>query len=84
MSSNALFLGVVIAHGFRRLLELNHAFRGRASFSLTAEGVVALVAARPVRDLDPSEVVDLILWTSHQADHFDDVLLTEFGYEHAL
>ena len=69
---------------FRRLLELNHGFRGRAAFSLDRHGVVSLMAARPVRDLDPSEVVDLILWTSQQADRFDDVLLKEFGYEHAL
>ena len=65
----------------RRLLELNHAFRGRAAFGLDRHGMVWLVAARPVLDLDPSEVIDLILWTSQQADHFDDVLLKEFGYE---
>jgi hypothetical protein len=69
---------------FQRLLELNHDLRGRAAFSLDPDGIVSLLAARPVRDLDPSEVVDLILWTSAQADRFDDVLLREFGYEHAL
>ena len=69
---------------FKRLLELNHAFRGRAAFSLDPQGIVSLMAARPVRDLDASEVVDLILWTSQQADRFDDVLLKEFGYELAL
>ena len=66
---------------FRRLLELNHDFRGRAAFCLDGHGMVSLVSARPVLDLDPSEVVDLILWTSQQADRFDDVLLKEFGYE---
>ena len=69
---------------YRRLLELNHGLRGRAAFCLEKNGTVSLVAARPVLDLDPSEVVDLILWTSHQADLLDDVLLKEFGYEHAL
>jgi hypothetical protein len=69
---------------FRRLLCLNHAFKGRAAFALDPDGVVVLVAARPVRDLDPSEVVDLLLWTSEQADRFDDILLKEFGHEHSL
>jgi hypothetical protein len=69
---------------YRRLLEVNHGFRGRAAFCVDAQGMVSLVAARPVLDLDSSEVVDLILWTSQQADRFDDVLLKEFGYELAL
>ena len=30
------------------------------------------------------EIIDLILWTSEQADDYDDVLLEEFGYEHQL
>jgi hypothetical protein len=67
-----------------RLLGLNHDFLGRAAFSVTGEGVVFLTAGRPVEDLDPGEIIDLILWTSEQADHFDDVLLSEFGYEYAL
>jgi hypothetical protein len=68
---------------FRRLLELNQAFKGRAAFSVQ-DDLVMLVAGRSVGDLDPGELIDLILWTSEQADHFDDVLLTEFGYEYAL
>jgi hypothetical protein len=68
---------------YRRLLELNHDFQGRAAFSLADDGGVTLLAARPIRDLDPSEVVDLILWTSEQADRYDDVLLKEFGYARA-
>ena len=67
-----------------RLLDLNHEFLGRASFSVAEDGVVFLTAGRPVEDLDPGEIIDLLLWTSEQADHFDDVLLSEFGYEHAL
>lgn len=68
---------------FRRLLELNHGFKGRAAFSVDA-GVAWLTSARPVAHLDPSEVIDLLLWTSEQADHYDDVLLGEFGYEHRI
>ena len=64
----------------RRLMELNQGLRGRAAFALDPQGVVSLMVARPVRDLDPSEVVEMILWTSQQADHLDDVLLHEFGY----
>ena len=68
----------------RRLLELNHELKGRASFSVDDDGVVCLTAGRPVEDLDPGEVIDLLLWTSEQADHFDDLLLTEFGHEHTV
>ena len=67
-----------------RLLSLNNDFFGRAAFSVAEEGIVFLTAGRPVEDLDPGEIIDLILWTSEQADHFDDVLLSQFGYEHAL
>ena len=61
------------------LLELNHRFHGRAAFSLDDLGVVHLTAGRPIADLDEGEVVDLILWTSEQADHWDDVLKESFG-----
>lgn len=67
----------------RRLAELNHELQGRVAFSVHEE-VVYLTAGRPVEDLDPGEVIDLLLWTSEQADHFDDVLLTEFGHERGL
>ncbi len=63
---------------FRRLLTLNHRFHGRASFCIGDERMVYLTAGRPVHDLDPGELVDLILWTSEQADHYDDVLKSEF------
>ncbi len=62
----------------RALLELNHGFQGRAAFSLAEDGGVCLSAGRPLADLDPGEVVDLILWTSQQADHYDDLLLKTF------
>jgi hypothetical protein len=64
---------------FSRLLGLNHDFRGRASFSTDEVGVVWLTSGRPLEDLDPGEVVDLLLWTSEQADFHDDRLLAEFG-----
>ena len=67
---------------YRRLLELNRTFNGRAAFSVNATDVVSLTAARPVADLDSSEVIDLILWTSDKADDLDDKLLTEFGYQY--
>ncbi len=64
---------------FTELLNLNHAFRGRASFSLSDDGVVSLTAGRPLTDLDPGEVLDLILWTSEQADAYDDDLMERYG-----
>lgn len=69
---------------FRRLLELNHRFKGRAAFSVDDGDVVCLTSAHTVAHLDPSEVIDLLLWTAGQADHYDDVLLGEFGYEHRI
>lgn len=69
---------------YARLLDINHEFKGRASFSVRDDGTVCLTSGRPVEDLDPGEIIDLILWTSEQADDYDDVLLTEFGYEHQL
>ena len=65
----------------RELLSLNHGLLGRAAFSLDDEGRVFLSAGRPVEDLDPSEVVDLLLWTSQQADRYDDILLEAFPPE---
>ena len=64
---------------FKRLLDLNHSSLGRASFSISADGVVFLTAGRPVADLDSGELIDLILWTTEYADELDDVLLAEFG-----
>ena len=69
---------------YQRLLELNHASLGRAAFSVDADGVVCLTAGRPVADLDPGELIDLVLWTSEYADDLDDQLLAEFGSENAL
>jgi hypothetical protein len=69
---------------YEELLKLNHRFMGRAAFSVNAAGVVFLTAARPVGDLDPGEVIDLILWTTEQADEIDDLLLTEYGYDNAV
>ena len=69
---------------YERLLELNHAALGRAAFSINGEGLVCLTAGRPVEDLDPGELIDLILWTSEYADDLDDELLAEFGSENAL
>jgi hypothetical protein len=64
---------------YERLLELNHASLGRAALSIDADGMVFLTAGRPVADLDPGELIDLILWTGEYADELDDQLLAEFG-----
>ena len=61
------------------LLELNHRFHGRAAFSLDDLGMVYLTSGRPVADLDEGEVLDLLLWTSEQADHYDDILMEAFA-----
>ncbi len=68
---------------YERLLELNHVSVGRAALSIE-DGVVFLTSGRPVADLDPGELIDLVLWTSEYADDLDDKLLAEFGSENAL
>ena len=60
------------------LLELSHDMHGRAAFSLDDRGVVYLTAGRHIANLDEDEVIDLILWTSEQADYWDDVLMEAF------
>jgi hypothetical protein len=72
------------AHFHRRLLELNGSMHGKAAFAVDGDGIVLLMAGRPLVDLDPGEAIDLILWTADRADHFDDLLLGEFGAEYAL
>lgn len=67
----------------RRLLEINGTFHGRAAFAVNEDGIVLLIAGRTTMDLDPGELVDLVLWTAEQADYFDDILLAEFGHGHA-
>ena len=69
---------------YERLLELNHASHGRAAFSVDADGMVFLTSGWPIADLDPGELIDLILWTSEYADDLDDVLIAEFGDGSAL
>lgn len=64
---------------FRHLLRLNRGFRGRAAFGVSEDGMVSLSAGRPITDLDPGEVLDLILWTSEQADLHDDLLAERFS-----
>jgi hypothetical protein len=63
---------------FRRLLELNAEELVGASFGLRGNSVV-LSTDRPVHDIDRSEVREMILRVGLYADHFDDVLVSEFG-----
>jgi hypothetical protein len=63
---------------FRRLLELNGSKVAGAAFGIRDDHVV-LVAERTTIDLDPSEVMDIIKRVEDFADHYDDVLVDEFG-----
>ena len=69
---------------WRTLAELNNRLLGRASFALGVDGVVWLMSSHPILDLDPGEMLDLILWTANMADEIDDQLLDEFGRELAI
>jgi hypothetical protein len=66
---------------YRRVLELNEKLLGGAAFAISDEDEVTLQAGRPARDLDEAELVDLIGRTAILADHYDDILLDEFGRE---
>jgi hypothetical protein len=62
---------------FARLLGLNRELRG---LTLAVEGDrVELAAERPCRDLDRSEVDDLLTRVSRRADELDDLLVAQFG-----
>lgn len=69
---------------YRRLLELNDSFLGLKSFTVDGSNVVWLSAGRTIRGLDEGELAELVDRTSHFADHYDDVLLDEFGRENAV
>jgi hypothetical protein len=69
---------------YRRLLEINNNLRGRASFAINPDNMVILVTGRTIRDLDPNELASMVIVTAALADDYDDLLLDEFGREHAL
>ena len=69
---------------YRRLLEMNRGLLGKAAFAVDEENVVSLLAGRKIFGLDPNELADLMMRTATLADHYDDVLLDEFGRENAL
>ena len=68
---------------YRRLLTLNDELNGKAAFSVRQDNLVTLQAGRLAKDLDESELVDLIGRTAALADYYDDPLLNEFGREFA-
>ena len=69
---------------YRRLLELNDALCGKAAFCVNQDDVVLLQSGRKLEGIGSVEIADLMLRTAALADRYDDVLLSEFGQEHAL
>ena len=63
-----------------KLLELNADGITGAAFGLRGEAVV-LTAERSTRDLDKSEVLDLVKRVELYADKFDDELMQAFSAE---
>ena len=63
---------------FTRLLELNVSSIKGAAFGLRKDDVL-LVAERSTLDLDRSEVEEVLKKIEEYADHYDDVLVAEFG-----
>jgi hypothetical protein len=64
---------------YRRLLELNERFYGKAAFCVTPDNTVSLRAGRAILDINHSEIVDLILRTAAHADSWIAPLVQEFG-----
>ena len=62
---------------YRELLQRNTELCG-AAFGITADQVV-LVAERSTLDLDRSELAEMVTRVQTYADHYDDVLVKEFG-----
>lgn len=62
---------------FTHLLALNRGLRGLTL--AVQDGRVELAAERPCRDLDRSEVDDLLTRVSRRSDELDDALVTRFG-----
>jgi hypothetical protein len=67
----------------RHLLELNRSMMGRAAFSMGEETVI-LLSSRPAAGLDGQELTEFVGWTARLADHYDDVLLEQYGYDNRL
>ena len=63
---------------FERLLEVNANGLGGPAFGVRGQEVV-LVSERSVRDLDASEVDQMVRAIGREADRYDDVLAKEFG-----
>jgi hypothetical protein len=63
---------------FQRLLELNASTIKGAAFGLRGSDVV-MVAERSTIDLDLSEVQEVVQKVEEYADHYDDILVGEFG-----
>lgn len=69
---------------YRRILELNDTLCGKAAFCVNQDDIVLLQSGRKLEGIGSAEVADLMLRTAALADRYDDVLLGEFGHEHAL
>lgn len=63
---------------YRKLLVLNAEELSGTAFA-TRQNEVLLVAERSTLDLDRSEVLDLIRRVENYADHYDNLLVDEFG-----
>lgn len=65
---------------YRFLLEKNAFDTGQARFSIT-DDIITLCALRPLVDLDPLEMAQIIVNVGETADEFDDHIIKEFGAE---
>ena len=63
---------------YRRLLDLNASGLTQAAFGLRGDDVI-LTTDRSTAGLDPVEVEEMLHRIAGYADHYDDVLVAEFG-----
>jgi len=63
---------------FRRMLELNAELLSGAAFGIKGD-TAAMISDRSTKDLNQSEVREMILRVGHFSDMYDDELVVQFG-----
>ena len=69
---------------YRKLLELNYEMVGTCAFAMNDENIVVLRSGRSVKDIDASELIDIVKNVALLANHYGELLLDEFGRENKL
>lgn len=69
---------------YRHVLELNYGSVHDGVFSINEDNNLCLAVSMKIRDMSALSIGEAIASASGKADHFDDILLDEFGQEYAI